>query len=495
MSDRLLSGYAPLDSVLGGGLPANGISLIMGLPGTGKTIIAQQYAFRNARPGRPAVYFSTASEPLDKIVRFGQHLDFFDRAAMGESVFFEDLGAVAGTGGLGGVTKQIATVLKERRPGLIVIDSFKALHEFADSNGDFRGFLYELAGMLGALAVSSLWVGEYVEAEVGSLAEFAVADAILELVAERTGRREIRFLRVRKLRGSGFRSGQHAYRLSSSGLHLFPRLADLPIEAEYELGDTRASSGIAALDDLLGSGYWPGASTLVLGPSGAGKTLMGLHFIFNGGRQGEPGVIASLQENKTQLQRVTAGFGWSLDEPYVEMMYRSPVDVYIDEWVYELIQIVEQTRARRVLIDSLADLRLTATEETRFQEFTYSLVQRFSQRGISVMMTLESPELFHPERLSDSAVSHISDNVVLLTYVQEKNLINRAMTVIKSRASHHDPAIRQFRIGPRGIVLADTSLSPTGGGTALSIRLRSALQQCTTDRYWGPAGSHRASMS
>jgi circadian clock protein KaiC len=111
------------------------------------------------------------------------------------------------------------------------------------------------------------------------------------------------------------------------------------------------------------------------------------------------------------------------------------------------------------------------------------------------MMTLESPELFHPERLSDSAVSHISDNVVLLSYVQEKNLINRAMTVIKSHASHHDPAIRQFRIGPHGIVLADTSLSPTEGGTALSIRLRPALQQCTIDRYWGPARSHRASMS
>jgi circadian clock protein KaiC len=79
MSDRLLSGHEPLDAVLGGGLPANSISIIMGLPGTGKTIIAQQYAFQNGRPDRPAVYFSTVSEPLEKIVRFGQGLDFFDR--------------------------------------------------------------------------------------------------------------------------------------------------------------------------------------------------------------------------------------------------------------------------------------------------------------------------------------------------------------------------------------------------------------------------------
>ena len=461
MSDRLLSGHGPLDEVLGGGLPVNAISLIAGLPGTGKTVIAQQYVFRNARPERPAVYFSTVSEPLEKIVRFGQNLDFFDRAAVGESVFYEDLGAVVGTGGLAGVTKQIAAVLKERRPGLVVIDSFKALHPFAGSHADFREFLHELAGMLGALAVSSLWVGEYEEAETGSLPEFAVADAILSLSIERIGQRAVRFLTVQKLRGSSFRSGQHAYRLSGSGLHLFPRLADTLIEAEYEFGDARVSSGIPALDELLGAGYQPGTSTLLAGPSGSGKTLMGLHFIFNGARQGEPGVIASLQENRSQLQRVTAGFGWSLDEPHVEMMYRSPVDIYIDEWVYELIQAVERTGARRVLLDSLGDLRLTVTDETRFQEFTYSLVQRFSRQGVSVMMTIESPDLFRAERLSESAESRLSDNVVLLSYIREKNAINRTMTVIKSRASHHQPAICQFTIGPHGIVLAHSPGSPT----------------------------------
>jgi circadian clock protein KaiC len=188
---------------------------------------------------------------------------------------------------------------------------------------------------------------------------------------------------------------------------------------------------------------------------------MGLHFIFNGARQGEPGVIASLQENRTQLQRVTAGFGWSLNEPHVEMMYRSPVDIYIDEWVYELIQAVERTGARRVLIDSLADLRLTVTDGTRFQEFTYSLVQRFSRQGVSVMMTVESPDLYRAERLSDYAVSHLSDNVVLLSYIREQNSINRAMTVIKSRASHHQPAICQFTIGPHGITLARSPRSPS----------------------------------
>lgn len=459
MSDRL-RGHGPLDRVLGGGLPANAISLITGLPGTGKTIIAHQYVFQNASPERPAVYFSTVSEPLEKIVRFGQSLDFFDRAAIGKSVFYEDLANIVSNDGLAGVTKKIGDVLKERRPGLIVIDSFKALHAFADNTGEFRRFLHELTARLTAFPVSSLWVGEYQAGEAGSLPEFAVADAILELAGQKTGQREIRFLTVQKLRGSGYLSGRHAYRLSSSGLHLFPRLADTRVEAPYVLGDARVSSGIPALDNLLSPGFWPGSSTLIAGPSGVGKTVMGLHFIFHGARRGVPGVIASLQENTTQLKRVAYGFGWSLDDPKVEMMYRSPVDIYIDEWVYDLLEAVDRTGARQVLIDSLADVRMAAADETRFREFIYSLTQRFSTHGVSVLMTYEVPDLFHTERLAESSVSHMADNVVLLNYVENRRTIGRVMSVIKSRASHHEPGIRQFMIGPDGIVLTDEAAAP-----------------------------------
>jgi circadian clock protein KaiC len=453
VSDRLPSGHEPLDVVLGGGLPANAISLIMGLPGTGKTIIAQQYVFQNGRPERPAVYFSTVSEPLEKIVRFAQSLDFFDYAAIGKSVLYEDLGATLGDQGLAGVNRRVAAVLKEKQPGLVVIDSFKALHAFAGSYGDFRQFLHDLAGRLTAYPAASLWLGEYEDAEVGSMPEFAVADAIVDLKTERFGQREIRFLQVRKLRGSGFRSGRPAYRLSSSGVHLFAPRAHTPDTADYELGDVRVSSGIPALDDLLTDGYWPGASTLIAGPSGSGKTLMGLHFIFNGARQGEQGIIATLQENRTQLQRIAAGFGWSLNEPHVEMMYRSPVDIYIDEWVDGLLAVVERTGARRVLIDSLADLRLATPDEARFREFVYSLLQRFSRQRVSTLMTLEVPDLFGARRISDGAISPLSDNVVLLRYVQQRATISRAISVIKTRASHHVPVTYQFEIGPDGITL------------------------------------------
>ncbi|MBO0777154.1 MAG: hypothetical protein J2P34_12665, partial [Actinobacteria bacterium] len=260
-------------------------------------------------------------------------------------------------------------------------------------------------------------------------------------------------------------------RLPASGLRLFPRLADTPAPGDYVLGNVRHSSGILALDEMLDEGYWPGAATLIAGPSGSGKSLMGLHFIMNGARQGQPGVIASLQENSTQLDRVLGGFGWSLSEPNVALLYHSPVDIYIDEWVHELLEMVERTGARRVLIDSLADLRLSAGDELRFREFIYSLVQRFSRQGVSVMMTFETPELFGATRLSESAVSPLSDNVVLIGYRRDRDTIGRTIAVIKTRASRHDPAVRQFSIGPAGLVLDEPLPGrPDGGLTAAAAR-------------------------
>ena len=452
--ERLASGHPRLDGVLGGGLPANAINMLIGLPGTGKTILAQQYLFANATPERPALYLATVSEPFDKILRYGQTLRFFDPEAVGRSAFYEDVGSVLNEHGLAGVLERVTGLIKERRPGMIMIDSFKALSAYAEA-AEFRRFLHDFAGHLSAFPASSFWVGEYGEDEIVMAPEFAVADAIVSLSTKRTAECETRSLRVLKLRGSDFAPGQHAYRLSADGIDVFPRLADTVDISPYSLDGARRSSGIVALDEMLADGYWPGASTLCAGPTGCGKTLMGLHFIFNGVRQGEPGVLATLQEHPAQLARIVEGFGWSTEEEGVELMYRSPVDIYTDQWVYELLDVVERTGARRVLIDSLTDLQFASPDEIRFREYMYSLVQRLSRQGVSLFMTSELPDLFQVSRLSEFGVSHLSDNVVLLQYIRDESTVLRALTVLKTRASRHEPAIREFRITPDGIVLGD----------------------------------------
>jgi circadian clock protein KaiC len=453
LSERVPSGEPNVDLVLGGGLLRNAINLIIGPPGAGKTILAQQYLFKNATKQRPGIYLATVSEPLEKILRYGQTLGFFDQKAVGSSVFYEDLSATMNDAGLPGVLRQVDGALKQRRPGIVVIDSFKALHPYAENQGDFRRFLHDLAARLSVLPVTSFWVGEYAREDATKAAEFAVADAIVSLHTEWTADRERRVLQVLKLRGSGFKSGQHAYRLSGAGFEVFPRLADPVDPSSYEIERHRISSGIPILDEMLTDGYWTGASTLVAGPSGAGKTLMGLHFVFAGARLGEPSLIATFQENPVQLEYICQGFGWSLRHDNVEVMYRTPVDVYIDEWVHNLLGLVERSRARRLMIDSLGDLKAAAGDDIRFREYVYSLLQRLSRASVSVMMTQEVPQLFGVTRLSEFGISHLSDNVVLLQYLPGHSRIKRAASVLKTRASEHDPRIREYDITKDGFTV------------------------------------------
>jgi circadian clock protein KaiC len=168
-------------------------------------------------------------------------------------------------------------------------------------------------------------------------------------------------------------------------------------------------------------------------------------------------VIATLQENPTQLQRLTHGFGWSLDDERVAVMYRSPNDVYIDEWVYEVLDLVERIGAKRVLIDGLSDLQYATPDHVRFREFIYSLTQRLSRLGVSPIMTSELSDLFHVGRLAEYGISHLADNVILLQYLRGDTRLRRTVTVLKSRATAHDPDVREFEITPDGIVLAESA--------------------------------------
>ena len=457
---RLPSGNARLDAILTGGLPANAINLVIGPPGAGKTILADQYVFHTATDDRPALSYSTLSEPHEKMLRYGQALSVFDTAAVGGRVFYEALGPLVRAGGLSAVVDRVAHDLKTRRPSVIVIDSFRALAAFA-GEAEFRAFLSDLADCLTAFPVSVFWVGEYTPDDIADAPEFAVADAIVSLSREDLGVREFRYLQVLKLRGSAYLSGKHACRITSDGLDVFPRLADPGDPSSYPTGAVRTSSGVPALDALTGGGFLQGSATLVAGPAGVGKTLLGMHWVFEGARSGETSLVASFQENPSQLERIVAGFGWSMQDAGVHHFYRTAVDLYIDEWMTLLLEQVERLGARRLLVDSLGDLEVVAGDPVRFREFVYSFIQRCTRAGVGLMFTLELQNLFTTQRLSEESFSHLTDNVVLLQYVHQGTTLRRALTVLKSRGGPHDPQVHEFDITSDGVVLGSPiSLAP-----------------------------------
>lgn len=457
--NRVSTGSQALDSILGGGFPENSINILMGLPGTGKTILAEKVIFSNATPERPALYLSTVSEPLDKMLRYLQEFDYFDPDMIGDAIMYQDMSEVLREGGLSGFADAVIGLLKEHCPSFIVIDSFKALHAFSDSDGDFRRVLTRLMTALSSMATTSFLVGEYSNSEVSSLPEFAVADAVVELVLNKVGVKDARYLRVIKERGSEFFTGEHAFKITASGIDVFPRLVTPSAAIAYDIVHERFNTGVQVLDAMVVDGFWKGASTVAFGPPGCGKTLLGLHFIFKGIEMGEKAVIATMQENPTQLHRIVSGFGWDLqkaiDTGMLDLFYVSSVDIYIDEFVSQVNDRALRLGAQRVMIDSLNDLEASAPSALRFREFMYSFVQSMASQGVSLFMTSEVKDLFESSIRTEFGISHMSDNVVLMHYLRQTSEIARAISVIKSRGSYHDPGIRRFEITSAGIAIGD----------------------------------------
>ena len=171
-------------------------------------------------------------------------------------------------------------------------------------------------------------------------------------------------------------------------------------------------------------------------------------------------MIATLQENPSQLERIASGFGWTLADDRLAVMYRSPVDVYIDEWVYDVLELVERSNARRVLIDSLTDIAFVTGDDQRFREYMYSLTQRLSRRGVSLFMTSELPDLFGVAGITPLGAPSLCDNIILLRYADDETTIRRTLTVLKTRASAHQSEVRDYTISADGFAVAALQPEP-----------------------------------
>src|SRR5918999_2022580 len=269
--ERLSAGNAEADYILGGGFPADSINIVMGHPGSGKTIFAEQLIFHNAGEDRPILYFTTLSEPVAKVVRYLQGFRFFDEEKLGTQVFYEDVGPQLAKDGPTALTPLLENAIKTLSPKVIVIDSFKAVHDLAPSVADRRRMVYEMTALLTAYGTTAFLLGEYTEDDILRYPEFAVADGIVELSRLRLGNRDERYFRVYKLRGSRYLEGAHAFRITDAGLDVYPRLVSPEMPEGYEPASERMSTGVPGLDAMLDGGIWRGTTTLLAGSPGGGE--------------------------------------------------------------------------------------------------------------------------------------------------------------------------------------------------------------------------------
>ena len=454
MAEKIPTGCPGLDEVLHGGIPVNTINLFMGAPGTGKTILAEQIAFANATPEAPAIYLTTLSEPLEKIVTHGQNHSFFDPDKVGVSVFYEDLGVTLRESGVEKLADVITEILITRRPRLVFIDSFKALNELLADPHDRRTVIYDTASVLSAYQCTSFLIGEYAHETMTELPEFAIADMVLQMMKRATNVREQRFLRVEKLRSSNSIPGMHAFSICAEGIEVYPRLLTPQGPADYSDRVERVNSGIAGLDEMIDEGFSRGSTTLIAGPTGSGKTIIGLHFIREGVAKGEPSLYVGLQENPTQLVRIMRNFGWDPEElmnnSNFELMYRSPVEVQLDQVATEIFKRVKAGGVKRVVIDALGDLERGGLEAERFTDYIYSLTQWFARENVTCLLTYELNNLFNVVGISQNDVSNLSDNIVLLRF-KEGYEMGRTLRILKTRGSAHDNREHEVEITKKGV--------------------------------------------
>ncbi|HEV2643678.1 MAG TPA: ATPase domain-containing protein, partial [Candidatus Elarobacter sp.] len=206
-------------------------------------------------------------------------------------------------------------------------------------------------------------------------------------------------------------------------------------------------------DEMIGGGVWRGSTTLLVGPTGSGKSTMGLQFALEANRRNEPALFVNFQENPAQVERMLRALGTDPERAArngLHHLYASPVELQIDSVIVDIFHFIETEGVRRVVIDAVGDLMTAASDAQRLHDFLYSLVQHFVVRNLTTMLNLESATGVTGTRDEEQRWSYMSDNVLVLARAED-GAAERTLRVIKTRNSDHDPVAHPVEIRSDGV--------------------------------------------
>ncbi len=457
---KLPTGVPGLDEILGGGLPEYSFSIIAGSPGTGKTSLAHQVMFANATPERPGLYFTVLGEPALKMLRYQQQFRFFDPVKLNTAIRFINLSQVVQEQNLEAVLGEIVREVEAVGPAFVMVDSFRtAVRKAAGgtSEVELQAFVQRLALHLTSWQATTFLLGEYLDGEIRDNPVFTVADSIFWLYQQVERNSIVRKLQVMKLRGQASVPGLHTFRITIDGLQTFPRTFGLTGRAEKNAARRRLSYGIPELDVMMGGGIPEGDSLLIAGPSGSGKSVLATHFIAEGLRRNEPGIVAIFEERPEEFAVRAANLGMDFAAPRrdgkLEILYLRPLDLSVDETMREIIDAVERTGAKRLVIDSLAGFELALAPGFRadFRESLYRMIGALTRTGVTVVSTVELVESFTELAMSPYAISFLSDDIIRLRFVEIDGRLRKILMLVKMRGGDHSKDIREYELTSEGL--------------------------------------------
>ncbi|MEI6819426.1 MAG: ATPase domain-containing protein [Verrucomicrobiota bacterium] len=466
MIRKLPTGVRGLDEILGGGIPEYSFNLIAGTPGCGKTTMAHQIAFTIGTEQNPSLYFTVVGESALKMIRYQQQYSFYDVSAVGKSVHFFNLSDVLLNQDLSAVFDAIVNQVKALNPSIVVVDSFRSMvrtQAGSHSELEMQSFIQRLGQFLTNWEATTFLVGEYDPTEIHNNPLFTIADGLFWLSQEVERNSVVRKLQIIKLRGQNSVPGLHTIRVSEHGLQAFSRtLGLLSGKGDSVLGGQerrQLSLGIPELDEMLRGGIFEGDSLLVAGPSGTGKSALATQFIAEGLRQGESGVMAIFEERPLGYSDRAKNFGLNLDASQqagkLKILYLRPLDLSVDEALQEILDVINEMGAKRLVIDSLVgfEMALAPSFRTDFRESLYRMIGGLTRAGVTILSTVEVEDTFTAMPFSHYAISFLTDDIIRMRYAEIDGQLRKVLVVIKMRGGNHSKDIREYVITDKGVVI------------------------------------------
>lgn len=460
------TGIEGLDDVLSGGFRPNRLYLVEGVPGSGKTTLSLQFLREGVRLGESVLYF-TLSETLEELQEVADsHGWSLDGITVRELVPSESalhpeeqytMFHPADVE-LSETTKTILADVDRVKPARVVFDSLSELRLLSGTALRYRRQILALKQFFAGRHCTVMLLDDLTstdrDLQVQSIAHGVL---LLDQLSPEYGA-ERRRLRVVKYRGVKFRGGYHDYTIIRGGLDVFPRL----VAAEHRKPSRlrRLSSGLEALDHLLGGGIEQGTSTLIVGPPGTGKSTLAAQFAAAAAARGEHVAMFIFDESQNTLLSRTAGLGVNLSEHVeagrITVRQIDPAELSPGEFACRIRRAVERDEAAIVVIDSLNGY-LAAMPEERFLVIQlHELLSYLGQNGVATLMVGAHQGLIGMQMSAPVDASYLADSVLLLRYFEDRGQIRQAVSVIKKRGGKHERTLREFSLNDGHIQVGET---------------------------------------
>lgn len=462
---RASTGIAGLDDVLGGGWARNRLHLLEGSPGTGKTTIALQFLIEGAQAGETGIYITLAETERELRAGARSHgwivddeVEIFELVTP-ESVLDPDQHQsllYSSDLELGEAITRVLEAIERLEPKRIVIDSLSEIRLLAQSSLRYRRQILALKHYF-AKHNSTVIMLDDLTGETNDRAVHSIAHSVIHLdqLAPLYGA-ERRRLRVAKCRGQSFRGGYHDFTITTGGINVYPRL--VAAEQRKLTAGQPLLSGVRALDSLVGGGLQTGSSTLLMGPSGTGKTLIVLQYLKAAVERGERAALFVFDEELSILFARAKGLGIDL------AAMRESGNLFIDqmdaaelspgEFSHRVRACVDREGVRMVAIDSLNGYQASMPEEQFLTLHLHELLQYLNRQGATTFLTLAQSGMVGDMK-TPVDLTYLADSVIMLRYFEALGRVRRAISVVKKRGGAHEDTIREFTIDKNGITVGD----------------------------------------